>query len=76
MTEAISNFCLWSTDAEAFYRCLRSVGNLLSTTFSATISALIVSADHVMSRIMQTSDKVGHEKINEISREILTKIQN
>lgn len=76
ITEAISNFCLWSADPEAFYRCLRSIGNLLSTSSSSTINALVVSADHVMSRLMQSSDAVGHEKNNEIAREILKKILN
>lgn len=75
LAEAILNFCLWSTDNEAFYRSLRALGNLLITKNGADVSALIVSTEPVMGRIM-TLNAGGNEKLNEIVRQIVEKIQN
>lgn len=74
ITESIIDFLLWNSDPESLYRAYRAIGNLLCTPYAATISAQLISTDQVMENLrnnMSSQQQAGHEKINEISREIV-----
>lgn len=72
--ETIIDFLLWNADPEALYRSYRAIGNLLSSSNGAALSALLVSTDVIIEGLrsnMSVQQQYGYEKINEISREIM-----
>lgn len=72
LAETILNILLWISDAEAIYRCYRSLGNLLKTAHATAISAQIVSTDYVMDKIRENMNAShGLEKLNEVARDIV-----
>lgn len=74
ITETIIDFLLWNSDTEALYRSYRALGNLLSTQFTQTISAQLISTDQIMDALrdnMSAQQTYGFEKINEIAQDIV-----
>lgn len=77
LTKSITDFLLWSTDAEALYRCYRAIGNLLSTAHGPTISAQLVCNDQAIDALrnnMSATQQSGFEKINEVARDVVNSL--